>query len=211
MKLYLIRHGQTLWNQEGKIQGKTDIPLNEEGRKQAELLAEAMEKRRVGAVYSSPLKRAFETASRVAERKGLPVILLSGLREVDFGLWEGMTWKEIEAAYYEDFVLWDKNPAEHTPTGGEKREDCSARCERAMEQILSETPEGQDAAIVAHGGILVFAALWLTRKSQEKNEIIVKNASITTIEYDRRTGKGTILCLNDVSHLGCHCSGKEII
>ena len=62
MKLYLIRHGQTLWNQEGKIQGKTDIPLNDEGRKQAGLLAEAMENRPVGAVYSSPLKRAFETA-----------------------------------------------------------------------------------------------------------------------------------------------------
>ena len=67
MKLYLIRHGQTLWNQEGKIQGKTDIPLNDEGRKQAGLLAEAMENRPVGAVYSSPLKRAFETASCVAE------------------------------------------------------------------------------------------------------------------------------------------------
>ena len=63
----------------------------------------------------------------------------------------------------------------------------------------------------SHGGILVFAALWLTRKSQEKNEIIVKNASITTIEYDRESGTGTILCLNDVSHLGRHCSGEGII
>ena len=211
MKLYLIRHGQTLWNQEGKIQRKTDIPLNDEGRKQAGLLAEAMENRPVGAVYSSPLKRAFETASCVAEQKGLSVVSLDGLREVDFGLWEGMTWKEIEKNYHEDFVLWDKNPAEHTPTGGEKREDCAARCAKAMEQILAKTPAGQDAAVVAHGGILVFAALWLTRKSQEKNEIIVKNASITTIEYDRESGTGTILCLNDVSHLGRHCSGEGII
>ncbi len=211
MKLYLIRHGQTLWNQEGKIQGKTDIPLNEEGKKQAELLAKAMEQREVGAVYSSPLKRAFETASCVAGRKGLPVIPLEGLREVDFGLWEGMTWRDIEETYYEDFVLWDKNPAEHTPTGGERREDCTARCEKAMEQVLAETPKGKDAAIVAHGGILVFAALWLTRQSQEKNEIIVKNASITTIEYDRETGKGTLLSLNDVSHLGSHCSGAGIV
>ena len=121
MKLYLIRHGQTLWNQEGKIQGKTDIPLNDEGRKQAGLLAEAMENRPVGAVYSSPLKRAFETASCVAEQKGLSVVSLDGLREVDFGLWEGITWKEIEKNYHEDFVLWDKNPAEHTPTGGERK------------------------------------------------------------------------------------------
>ena len=81
----------------------------------------------------------------------------------------------------------------------------------AMEQILARTPAGQDAAVVAHGGILVFAALWLTQKSQEKNEIIVKNASITTIEYDRESGTGTILCLNDVSHLGRHCSGEGII
>lgn len=108
MKLYLIRHGQTLWNSEGKIQGKTDIPLNETGLLQAELLAEAMERYPVTAVYASPLKRAYQTAECVAGRQGLSVIAEEGLREVDFGFWEGMTWSEIEERYPEDFALWDK-------------------------------------------------------------------------------------------------------
>lgn len=211
MKLYLIRHGQTRWNEEGKIQGKTDIPLNREGIAQAQLLAEAMERRPVGAVYSSPLKRAYQTAACVAERQGLTPVPIDGLREVDFGLWEGMTWKEIEKQYPKDFALWDRNPAEHTPTGGERREECRARCAASMEQILRENEDGKDIAIVAHGGILVFVALWLTQMSQEKNEIIVKNASITTVNYEKETGEGRILDLNDVSHLGSHCSRAGII
>lgn len=212
MKLYLIRHGQTRWNLEGKIQGKTDIPLNETGMEQARLLGKAMENKPVAAVYTSPLKRARQTAACVARGQGFKEIAVEGLREVDFGLWEGLTWKEIEKRYPEDFALWDKNPAEHTPTGGEKREDCRARCAAAMERILRESEkEGdKDIAVVAHGGILVFAVLWLIRKSQEKNEIIVKNASITTVEYDRAAEEGRILCLNDVSHLGSFCSGNGI-
>lgn len=208
MKLYLIRHGQTLWNSEGKIQGKTDIPLNETGLLQAELLAEAMERYPVTAVYASPLKRAYQTAECVAGWQGLSVIAEEGLREVDFGFWEGMTWSEIEERYPEDFALWDKNPAEHAPTGGERREDCQARISKAMERIIGEARG--DVALVAHGGILVFAVLWLIRKRQEKNEIIVKNASITTVEYDRKTGEGRLLCLNDVSHLGKSCSDDGI-
>lgn len=208
MKLYLIRHGQTMWNSEGKIQGKTDIPLNEAGLLQAEILAEAMERHPVTAVYASPLKRAYQTAECVAGRQGLSVIAEEGLREVDFGLWEGMTWREIGERYPEDFVLWDKNPAEHSPTGGERREDSQARISKAMERITGEARG--DVALVAHGGILVFAVLWLIRKRQEKNEIIVKNASITTVEYDRKTGEGRLLCLNDVSHLGKFCSGDGI-
>ena len=77
-----------------------------------------------------------------------------------------------------------------------------------MERIIGEARG--DVALVAHGGILVFAVLWLIRKRQEKNEIIVKNASITTVEYDRKAGEGRLLCLNDVSHLGKSCSDDGI-
>lgn len=199
MKLYLIRHGQTDWNREGKIQGRTDIPLNQTGLEQADCLAEALKGRPVTAVYSSPLSRARQTAEAVARRQLLPVIPAAGLREVDFGLWEGLTWKEIDKSYHQDFVNWDQNPAEHAPTGGESGKDCRARAQTAVDQILAEA-EG-DAAIVAHGAILVFAAEYLLRSRKKKNEIIVKNASITTIEYDRDRGIGTLMELNDVRHL----------
>ena len=206
MRLYLLRHGQTEWNIEGKIQGKTDIPLNETGLRQARCLAEGMREREISAVYSSPLLRAAQTAEILAEEKGLSVSVLPELREVDFGLWEGRSWTEVDAEFHEDFRRWEENPAEYMPTGGESRESCRERCRAAMEQILAGTVT--DAAIVAHGGILAHVADYLLRNQKEKEEIIVKNASISIIEYDRSTEKGRLLLLNDTAHLGILSDGR---
>lgn len=206
MRLYLLRHGQTEWNIEGKIQGKTDIPLNETGLRQARCLAEGMREREISAVYSSPLLRAAQTAEILAEEKGLSVSVLPELREVDFGLWEGRSWTEVDAEFHEDFRRWEENPAEYMPTGGESRESCRERCRAAMEQILAGTVT--DAAIVAHGGILAHVADYLLRNQKEKEEIIVKNASISIIEYDRSTEMGRLLLLNDTAHLGILSDGR---
>ena len=97
MKFYLLRHGQTKWNIEGKIQGKTDVLLNEDGMEQAGFLAKAMEHCEARALFSSPLLRAKQTAEIVAGKMGLPVTVLPELKEVDFGLWEGCTWKGDES------------------------------------------------------------------------------------------------------------------
>ena len=199
MKLYLIRHGQTEWNITGRIQGKTDILLNETGLYQAGLLSEAMAKRSIEAIFASPLKRASDTACAVAAKKRLPVTPVNELREVDFGLWEGLTWDEISKRYPADFAAWDENPVKNTPTGGEKKESSKARCKLAMDRILNSS-DG-DIAIVAHGGILVFVADYLLQAKKDRNEIIVRNASITIIEYDRESGVGELLLLNDVGHL----------
>lgn len=206
MRLYLLRHGQTEWNIEGKIQGKTDIPLNETGLRQARCLAEGMREREISAVYSSPLLRAAQTAEILAEEKGLSVSVLPELREVDFGLWEGRSWTEVDAEFHEDFRRWEENPAEYMPTGGESRESCRERCRAAMEQILAGTVT--DAAIVAHGGILAHVADYLLRNQKEKEEIIVKNASISIIEYDSSTEMGRLLLLNDTAHLGISSDGR---
>lgn len=206
MRLYLLRHGQTEWNIEGKIQGKTDIPLNETGLRQARCLAEGMREREISAVYSSPLLRAAQTAEILAEEKGLSVSVLPELREVDFGLWEGRSWTEVDAEFHEDFRRWEENPAEYMPTGGESRESCRERCRAAMEQILAGAVT--DAAIVAHGGILAHVADYLLRNQKEKEEIIVKNASISIIEYDSSTEMGRLLLLNDTAHLGISSDGR---
>lgn len=199
MRFYLIRHGQTRWNEEGKIQGKTDIPLNETGLLQAECLADAMEHYPVTAIYCSVLERARQTAACVAERKQLAVRPMEQIREVDFGLWEGKTWKEIQETYPEDSVRWDRNPAQGTPTGGELRESCRQRVQQAVEQILAEA--GGDVAVVAHGGILVYVIDYLLRNQPDRQKIIVQNASISVVEYDRSSAVGRLLILNDTSHL----------
>ena len=84
-------YGQTDWNLAGKIQGKTDVPLNEEGRAQARFLADAMKSRPAAKVFTSPLKRARETAQAVAEALEAPLLLVPEFEEVDFGLWEGLS------------------------------------------------------------------------------------------------------------------------
>lgn len=206
MKLYLIRHGQTDWNIEGKIQGKTDIPLNQTGLHQARLLAEGMKQRKIAAIYSSPLHRARQTAELLAGEKGLPVRVLPELREVDFGLWEGRTWEEIEKEYSRDFHRWEENPALGMPTGGETLQSCKKRCRAAVEQILEDGID--DVAVVAHGGILAHVVDYLLRNQKDKKEIIVKNASISVVEYDRQKELGQLLILNDTAHLGISIDGK---
>ena len=89
MKLYIIRHGQTDWNVQGRIQGRQDIPLNAAGRSQAQMLAKGMEKRPVTAIYSSPQLRAMETAMALAGNQGVEVIPLPELVEIGYGDWEG--------------------------------------------------------------------------------------------------------------------------
>ena len=206
MLFYLVRHGQTDWNRAGKIQGTTDIPLNETGRQQAEQLAIVLKERsgypaktRIDAVYASPLARAFQTAEILAKEGKLPLRRLMGLRERDFGCWEGKSWQQVEAEYPDEFHLWREQPMVGIPSGGESRKSCEARSERAIRQILEET--AGDAVIVAHGGILVFLMNYLLRFHREPQEIIVANASLSVVSYDRSTGMGKLLALNETGTL----------
>lgn len=206
MLFYLVRHGQTDWNRAGKIQGTTDIPLNETGRQQAERLAGVLKEKRgypaetrIDAIYTSPLARAFQTAEILAKSETLPLRRLTELRERDFGCWEGKNWQQVEKEYPDEFHLWREQPMVGVPSGGESRKSCEARSERAIRRILEET--AGDAVIVAHGGILVFLMNYLLRFQRDPQEIIVANASLSVISYDRSTGMGKLLALNETGTL----------
>ena len=200
MKIYLIRHGQTDWNLEGKIQGRHDVSLNETGAKQAELLAMGMDKRPVVQIFSSRQKRALETAQAVGRRQHVAVTVIDGLEEVEFGEWEGKTWDEISREYPEEFKIWCTEPAEIVPPGGESRPQIYRRIENALNEILRRSRG--DIAIVSHGAALAYmVSLMLEKELGDHDEIIVKNASISTVEYDRETGKFYMAEANDVSHL----------
>lgn len=202
MKLYLIRHGQTDWNVAGKIQGSTDIPLNEAGRMQAKCLAKGMEKRPVTKVFTSRLKRAFETGQAIGESQKVPVVQIPGLEEVAYGKWEGLTMDEIAQQYPRELEQWYYSPVEVAPPGGETQTQVYDRCGKAIEAIM-EQAEG-DVAIVSHGATVVFLLEYLLRDSGrgEEDDIIVGNASISTIEYDSGTGRFSLTELNDQEHLG---------
>ena len=133
--LLLVRHGETDWNAEGRLQGHTDRPLNDYGREQARRLAEQLEQ--IDAVYASDLSRARETAEIVAGRLGLPVVVDPDLREKDWGTWEGLTSDERLGVEYE----------------GETTEAHRDRVLAAVQRIAERHP-GERVLVVTHGGCL---------------------------------------------------------
>ena len=199
MKLYIIRHGQTDWNVEGKIQGRQDIPLNAAGRSQAEMLAKGMEKRPVTAIYSSRQIGSMETAETLARAQGVTVIPVPELAEIGYGDWEGRTASDILAKERKLYEEWWQHPATVAPPGGETLNQVDVRGKKAWERIKGEMKG--DTAVVAHGGTLAHFIVHLLEGQPDAAEILVGNASITTIEYDPVTGQCSLEGLNDCSHL----------
>lgn len=201
MKIYIIRHGQTDWNLQHRIQGIQDIPLNAAGLAQAERLAAAMERRPVELVFFSPLKRAWQTAEAVAGVHGAVMVGLPQLTEIAYGDWEGRTSEDIMARDRELYESWWKNPCKVAPPGGESLEAVDARCARAWELIREEIRRQEtvgDVAVVSHGGVLAHFMAYILG---EPGGVVVKNASITTVEYDPESGRCRLLQLNDCGHL----------
>ncbi|WP_312501030.1 histidine phosphatase family protein [Lacrimispora sp.] len=201
MKIYLIRHGQTDWNIQGRIQGSHDIPLNETGRSQAELLAKGMDSRPVSRIFSSTLTRAMETAERISSRQKVEIYSMPQLIEVEFGKWEGMTWDEIMEAYPKEYKLWTLSPDEASPPGGETQDQVISRCVLAVGEILRITGGREDVAIVSHGATIAYIVSYMMRNHPEVESIIVENASITTVNYSPLTEDFMLFEMNDTSHM----------
>lgn len=202
MNIYFIRHGQTDWNIAGKIQGSTDIPLNETGRRQAQYLADGMKSRPVVRIFSSALGRALETAGAVGAAQQVAVEPIDGLEEVGFGQWEGMSWDEIMAQYPEEYRRWCLNPVEVSPPGGELQGEVWLRCKKAMDTILSKAAETKgDIAVVSHGATLAYIIQYLMREHPLEEELIVHNASITTVTYSPLTDDFVLVDMNNTEYL----------
>jgi probable phosphoglycerate mutase len=152
-RILAIRHGETAWNRDTRIQGQLDIELNERGRAQAAALAEALRDESITAIYSSDLARARETAQALAAISGAPLTLDTALRERAFGQFEGHTWAEIETRWPEDSQRWRKRDLGFAPGGGESLPVLFDRCVAAVERLAAAHP-GETIAIVAHGGVM---------------------------------------------------------
>jgi alpha-ribazole phosphatase len=161
-RLILVRHGKTAWNQQGRFLGRTDQGLDEIGHRQALQVAEVLGPEKIGAIFSSTLARAWQTAQYIADSHHLPVQRLEELMEMDFGLWEGMTFNEIQSAYPEVLKLWIHNPLDIRVPGGETAAEVWQRIESAWQKIASESDPGLSIVVVAHGGTIRFLANLLT-------------------------------------------------
>lgn len=152
-RVIAVRHGETAWNVDARIQGHLDIPLNDTGRWQARRLAEALAEEALDAVYASDLQRAWETARHVAEAAAAPLRADPGLRERGFGRFEGHTFREIEARWPDQALRWRKRDADFGPPGGETLRGFYERVVCTAER-LAAAHRGQTIALVAHGGVL---------------------------------------------------------
>ena len=152
-KLLLIRHGETAWNAEHRIQGQLDIPLSPLGILQAARLAECLVIEPLDAVYSSGQSRAWLTAAPLAARLGLEVIAEPRLRERSFGIFEGLTLDEIAARYPAEFMKWRERDPGWRPEGGETGQQLIDRVMSAVTEIGTRHTS-QTVALVSHGGVL---------------------------------------------------------
>jgi broad specificity phosphatase PhoE len=195
----LIRHGQSTWNSEHRIQGQLDPPLSDEGRRQAERVGLRIAGRRFAGFYSSDLKRAFETAQAIEAATGLQAEPMAGLREIFLGEWEGLRTDDLAQRFPEAWASWTDEPDWDLVPGGEGAALFETRVAAALDEILSRHAQG-DVVVVTHGGVIQIALhRVIGRPSRGLFPFKIQNASISVIE--RRDGRMVIGGVNDTSHL----------
>lgn len=202
-ELLLIRHGETAWNRERRMQGHIDIPLSAAGVLQARALGQALAGERVDAIYSSDLGRARATAQPVADAQGLPVTLRASLRERCYGAFEGLLYDEIGERYPQAFAAWRaREPQARFPAGEREAEtlaDFHQRAVQAVIDIVSTHPAGK-LVILTHGGVLDCVYREATGLSIEAERSFgIVNAAINRLQWDGQ--RLQVLQWSDASHL----------
>jgi len=197
MKLILIRHGETLWNKEERVQGRSDIELSPVGIEQARLLALSLKDQHICAIHASPLKRALKTAQIINEFHRQEIKTHSDLMEMDQGDFEGFSFKELIATQKDFLDKWIANPASVQMPNGESLAGLQERAWRALETIINQK---KDALVVAHN-FTIAAILCRIRKISlsEFLSTCVGTASKTVVRL--QDGEAVIEVLNDRSHL----------
>jgi broad specificity phosphatase PhoE len=152
-RLYLVRHGATQLTAEDRFSGSVGVDLSDEGRVQAQHLAERLAEHKIAAAYCSPLSRTLETAQIIAKPHNLTPILRDGLREISHGHWEGMTRKQVEEQFGVEYAAWDSDPFTFAPEGGESGISVLARALPVIREIVV-SHEGQNVLVVSHKATL---------------------------------------------------------
>jgi probable phosphoglycerate mutase len=201
MKLVLIRHGESLANAEGRLQGHLDIPLSDRGRRQAERLGERLASLGVGALYTSTLLRAKETAEMVATRLGLTLEERAALMERNVGELEGLTREEI-IARFPHYIPARTETRRVEIQGFEQDAEFAQRVLHGLTMIIEAHPQ-QTVAVLTHGGVIFsFCRQTLQMPTVRPGPFAIDNGSITTFDIVRGDApRSTLVTLNDTCHL----------
>lgn len=184
MKFYIVRHGETDWNLENKIQGQTDTDLNDNGRKQAEELADrvARELSGIKKIYSSRQKRALETAQIIGRKLSVSPIVYQGLEEINLGKWEGYTWRQVREEFKEEYQVWHQNRRYQVPPEGESYQQLLDRLLPALDDIVRK--EGQDVLIVTHSAVIMTLMSYVYDTPFEDMARLYKTGNASIVELD---------------------------
>lgn len=198
-RIIFVRHGQTIWNNLGKYQGHTDIPLSTVGIIQAQKTAQRLAKENIVAIYSSDLMRARQTAEIIGSKHNLAINYSKGLREINFGHWEGKTYQEIEKEDPQLLQQWIEDPEKLKIPDGETFSELRDRAFRVINDILAKHDQ-ETVLVVAHGGtISTILCKVLGMDLKNMWQIKQSNSAISIIEfYDK---KGIVTSFNDTYHL----------
>jgi probable phosphoglycerate mutase len=202
MILYCVRHGESAYNVEGRLQGQSDAPrLSPLGQKHAAALVSTLAKLEIDAIYSSPLTRAMETAQPLAEVLRLPIHSDDRLKEINIGIFQGTLAAQLADNFPEEAARWRSQDADFRIPGGESRRDLMLRAEAAFQDIHSAGH--RQVVVIAHGGVLAAAFKALIGVPAERNPFMLYNGSISTLEW---TTQLKLMTLNQIDHLqaaGC--------
>lgn len=200
LNLYLIRHGETDWNVEGRIQGLSDIELNARGQEQARRLAARMpDEGAFAALYASPLKRAYRTAEMIGAALNLPVTAEPRLMERSLGDLEGLTMNDIRAKYPQIARAWDEGGARFPVPHEEPREAFIDRVNGFITDLRTHHPDGRVLAITHGGTISMLLTVALQLDIERPLPFYIDNASINVVQWNERGAR--LRVLNDAYHL----------
>lgn len=207
MKLILVRHGETDSNKTGLALGREDVPLNETGWRQAKLLAFALKDQPIAAIYTSPLRRAYDTAQAIAQAHGLTAQIEEGLMEMDVGEMEGLTFAEVRRRYGEFLRKW-VGPEAGTvimPGAVENLNQVQERAWGVVQRLMAKHTDETVVAVSHNFVILCILCRALGVALADFRSLRHNVAAMSTL--DLRDNRSVLLCLNDTCHLNADIGG----
>ncbi len=199
MKLCMVRHGETAWNAEGRVQGQLDIPLSDAGHAQARALAQALAGERFDVLYSSDLARVRQTAQPLASLLGQEPVLSEKLRERHYGIFQGMTYAEAKERMPADHARFKNKDPDYDFQTGESLLAFSARVMTFIQELL-EKEKGRNVLVFTHGGVLEILYRHATKRGlSTPRDFEIPNAALNRLEHG--AGAWQVHCWADVGHL----------
>ena len=196
--VYLVRHGETEANVTGTLQGQSDVLLNENGLKQAQLVGKRLREKHFDVIWSSDLSRAAVTAGEIAGERQVNLTPL--LREWDLGDWVGLTWSQVAEKFPEESKQFSSGSMDAEVSGGESRRQFHERAARVLRWLAEDYP-GKTVLCVSHGGLLRAIFQAAAGIQVHGNFLRTDNTCVCCFKYAHSTGKWQLVLWNDTSHL----------